>query len=58
MILDKNIQDKPDINYPTDWGFKLIGRDKDELEKCIKEGYGRKRASMPYRKYIKRWKVP
>jgi len=42
MILDNNTQDKPEINYPTNWGFKLIGRDKDELEKCIKEVMGDK----------------
>lgn len=29
--------DRPEINYPTKWGFKLIGRDKEALLKCIKE---------------------
>ncbi len=29
--------ERPKINYPTDWGFKIIGRDKVALEKCIKE---------------------
>ena len=29
--------DKPKINYPTRWGFKIIGRDKKALECCIKE---------------------
>jgi len=43
MILDNTTQDKPEINYPTQWGFKLIGRDKDELAKCIKEIMGTKK---------------
>lgn len=29
--------ERPEINYPTNWGFKLIGRDKEALLKCIKE---------------------
>jgi len=36
-ILDNQTPDKPEINYPTQWGFKIIGRNKDALEKCIKE---------------------
>ena len=36
-ILDDNMPERPDINYPTDWGFKIIGRNKEALEKCIKE---------------------
>ena len=36
-ILDKNTPEKPEINYPTNWGFKLIGRDKEALLTCIKE---------------------
>ena len=42
MILDDKIQEKPQINYPTQWGFKLIGRDKDALHKAIKEVMGDK----------------
>jgi len=42
MILDKNTQEKPKIEYPTRWGFKLIGRDKDALLACIKEVMGEK----------------
>ncbi len=34
---------KPEINYPTEWGFKLIGRDKDALLACIKESMGDKK---------------
>lgn len=37
MILDDNTPQKPKIEYPTQWGFKLIGRDKEALLKCIKE---------------------
>ncbi len=36
-ILDNNMPEKPDIAYPTKWGFKIIGRDKESLEKSIKE---------------------
>jgi len=36
-ILNDETPEKPEINYPTDWGFKIIGKDKDALEKCIKE---------------------
>ncbi len=37
MIFDDKTQDKPKIEYPTQWGFKLIGRDKEALLRCIKE---------------------
>jgi uncharacterized protein len=36
-ILDGDMPERPDINYPTSWGFKLIGKDKEALLKCIKE---------------------
>jgi len=36
-ILDANNKTKPDIEYPINWGFKLIGRDKAKLEACIAE---------------------
>jgi len=36
-ILDKETPEKPTIEYPTQWGFKIIGKDKDALEKCIQE---------------------
>ena len=36
-ILNEETPEKPEINYPTDWGFKIIGRDKEALQKCIKE---------------------
>ncbi|MEY3090301.1 MAG: hypothetical protein RL113_617, partial [Pseudomonadota bacterium] len=43
MILDNNTPTKPHIEYPTQWGFKLIGRDKDALLRCIKEAMGDKK---------------
>ena len=42
MILDNDMPERPEINYPTQWGFKLIGRDKEALLKCIKEAMGEK----------------
>jgi len=42
MILDSNSQEKPKIEYPTNWGFKIIGRDKEKLNACIKEVMGEK----------------
>ena len=42
MILDDNTPQKPKIEYPTQWGFKLIGRDKEALLACIKEAMGEK----------------
>ena len=42
MILDDKTPDKPQIDYPTQWGFKVIGRDKDKLHALIKEVMGDK----------------
>jgi len=42
VILDDKTKEKPKIEYPTNWGFKLIGRDKDKLLGCIKEAMGEK----------------
>ena len=36
-ILNNEAPERPEIHYPTTWGFKLIGRDKDKLLVCIKE---------------------
>jgi putative lipoic acid-binding regulatory protein len=41
-ILDDKMPEKPTIEYPTQWGFKLIGRDKEALLTCIKEAMGEK----------------
>jgi putative lipoic acid-binding regulatory protein len=42
VILDDKTEEKPTIEYPTRWGFKLIGRDKEALKACIKEVMGEK----------------
>jgi putative lipoic acid-binding regulatory protein len=42
VILDDKTKEKPEIVYPTSWGFKIIGRDKDALKKCIREVMGEK----------------
>lgn len=41
-LKEKQPIDKPQIHYPTRWGFKLIGRDKKKLLACIKEAMGGK----------------
>ena len=35
MILDDNSCEKPHIDYPCEWGYKVIGTDKAKLEACI-----------------------
>jgi putative lipoic acid-binding regulatory protein len=42
VILDENNQEKPKIEYPTEWGFKIIGKDKEALESAIAEVMGDK----------------
>jgi Uncharacterized conserved protein len=42
VSLEEKQPDKPQIHYPTRWGFKLIGRDKKKLLVCIKEAMGEK----------------
>jgi len=42
VILDDKTVEKPKIEYPTNWGFKIIGRDKEKLKACIKEVMGGK----------------
>ena len=42
MILDENSNEKPQIEYPTRWGFKIIGRDKEKLHEAIREVMGDK----------------
>ncbi len=42
MILDKNTKEKPKITYPTKWGFKIIGKDKEKVEAAIKDIMGDK----------------
>jgi putative lipoic acid-binding regulatory protein len=40
MILDSNSEEKPKIEYPCEWGYKVIGKDKDKLKVCIFEVMG------------------
>ncbi len=42
MILDDKTKQKPEINYPCKWGYKIIGKDKDALLTCINEIMGDK----------------
>ncbi len=42
MILDGNSCAKPDIEYPCEWGYKLIGRNEAELEACIFDIVGKR----------------
>jgi len=42
LILDKNCKTRPDIDYPTTWNYKLIGRDKEKLLACIQNTMGKK----------------
>jgi putative lipoic acid-binding regulatory protein len=45
LVLDENCKTRPDIDYPTNWGYKIIGRDKAKLLACIKEAMGEKQHS-------------
>ena len=40
MILDANSNEKPEIAYPCEWGYKIIGLDKIKLETAIFEVMG------------------
>lgn len=42
MILDGNSCEKPEIEYPCEWGYKLIGRDKAKLEACVFDTVGKR----------------
>jgi len=35
MILDGNSCEKPEIEYPCEWGYKIIGTDKRALQAAI-----------------------
>ena len=35
MILDDKYDKRPEIEYPCEWGYKIIGRDRDALEAVI-----------------------
>ncbi len=42
MILDDKYGERPEIEYPCEWGYKLIGRDRDALEAVIGEIMGKR----------------
>jgi len=42
VILDNACKTRPDIDYPTTWNYKIIGRDLDKLIACVKEAMGEK----------------
>jgi putative lipoic acid-binding regulatory protein len=48
VILDDKTEEKPQIEYPTGWGFKIIGRSKEDLYNCIKEVLGHKEHLCSY----------
>jgi len=40
VILDDKFSEKPKIEYPCEWGYKIIGDDKDKLKAVICEVMG------------------
>jgi putative lipoic acid-binding regulatory protein len=40
MVLDENTPERPDIEYPCEWGYKIIGTCPDSLEACVFEIMG------------------
>jgi len=40
VLLDANSSEKPKIEYPCEWGYKIIGTDKIKLEAVIFEVMG------------------
>lgn len=42
MILDGNSCERPDIEYPCEWGYKIIGTNKAQLEVCIFDILGKR----------------
>ena len=54
MILDKNTKEKPKITYPTKWDFKIIGKDKNKIQKAIKEVFGDKEHNCTFSKTTKK----
>jgi len=37
VILDANAYERPNIEYPCEWGYKIIGTDKNKLEAVVFE---------------------
>ena len=40
MILDDKYSERPEIEYPCEWGYKIIGRDKTALQAVISDIVG------------------
>ena len=40
MLLDENHNEKPKIDYPCEWGYKIIGTNKKDLEAVLFEVMG------------------
>jgi len=40
VILDDNFSEKPIIEYPCEWGYRIIGTNKDKLEAVVFEIIG------------------
>ena len=40
MLLDDSSCEKPNIEYPCEWGYKIIGTDNNKLEAVIFEVMG------------------
>jgi len=53
MILDKKTKEKPDIKYPTQWSFTIIGKDKQKVQDAIKTVMGDKEHSCKFSKSSK-----
>jgi putative lipoic acid-binding regulatory protein len=47
VLLDGNSCEKPQIDYPCKWGYKIIGTDKLKLEACIFEVMGERNYKTP-----------
>ena len=52
----ENREQKPEIKYPTNWGFKIIGKDKEALFNAIKEIMGDKEHLCHFGNYSKNGK--
>jgi len=35
VILNDKTKKRPEIKYPCEWRYKLIGQDRDKLEACV-----------------------
>ncbi len=46
MILDGNTHEKPKIDYPCKWGYKIIGIDRVKLETLVFEVMGERKYNI------------